>query len=138
MVHALRKIHSLLKPNGVLLDMRPALQHRGVGIRQEGRPVELGHFRELMDDDRAANRALQQVLRERLFRRTRQLKFQVYRYADTFEEFEDWYQEFVRDKPCKPSPRLVARVKSALLGQPKGTPIVINGPVIMNVLMKLP
>ena len=63
MVHALREAHRVIKPNGILIDLRPALVHRRVGIERAGRFRQLGRMYESLDDDREANRSVAYVLR---------------------------------------------------------------------------
>jgi hypothetical protein len=43
-VHALRRIHHSLRPDGVLLDLHPQPEHAGVEVWQEGRVERLGHI----------------------------------------------------------------------------------------------
>ena len=42
-MHALRRIHHSLRPDGVLLDLHPQPEHAGVEVWQEGRVERLGH-----------------------------------------------------------------------------------------------
>ena len=42
-MHALRRIHHSLGPEGVLLDLHPQPEHAGVEVWQEGRVERLGH-----------------------------------------------------------------------------------------------
>ncbi len=42
-MHALRRIHHSLRPEGVLLDLHPQPEHAGVEVWQEGRVERLGH-----------------------------------------------------------------------------------------------
>jgi len=71
MVRALREVHRVLRPNGVLLDLRPAAQHRRAGLGEGQRWHPIGAMREKFDDDHAADRAVRQVIREGLFRTRR-------------------------------------------------------------------
>src|SRR3989442_13338140 len=104
MVHALREDHRVLKPGGVLIDLRPAAEHRRVGIAHEGHIHAIARLNEVLEDDRAANRAVQRVVDGSLFRREKRYKFLVNRYADTFADFNAWLNEFSQLKPCHPAP----------------------------------
>src|SRR5215510_13314825 len=68
MGHALREAHRVLKPGGLLIDLRPAPAHRRVGIVSGGRYRRLGTTRESLDPDHAAGRALRRIRRTGLFR----------------------------------------------------------------------
>ncbi len=68
MVHALREARRVLKPGGLAIDLRPALAHRRVMVRRAGQAEPMGVMRETFDDDRAANRAVAQVVGQRLFK----------------------------------------------------------------------
>jgi hypothetical protein len=79
MVDALREIHRILAPRGILVDARPdsrvlayAERRRKGGFQRFG--VVKTSSAELAND-RASDRAIAQVVREKLFRRTRRGRF---------------------------------------------------------------
>src|SRR5258708_34087586 len=69
MVHALQEARRVLKPGGILIELRPAPIHRRVWITRGGGDQLLGAMSEVLDDDRAANQAVAEVLRSGLFTR---------------------------------------------------------------------
>lgn len=120
----------MLKPNGLLIDLRPAAVHRRVGISFRGRWRQLGVMREPLDDDRAANRAVLRVLNEGLLKRASRTQFDCLRVMDRLEEFRDFFE-------TTPSPDwLLERVASALADKRGKVKIVVRGPLTMQVLRK--
>src|SRR5262245_17063288 len=95
MVHALKEAQRVLKPGGILLDLRPAAAHRQVGIEQTGHYQRLGAMRERFDDDHAASRAVAAVMRQGLFKLERRERFGCRRIMDRLAEFRAWLDEFV-------------------------------------------
>jgi hypothetical protein len=83
MVHALRQAHRVLKPGGLLIDLRPAPAHRRVGIFSGGRHRRLGTTRESLDLDRAGERTVRRACRAGLFRLETSIRFDSRRVMDT-------------------------------------------------------
>ncbi len=137
MVHALQVVHRLLRPDGLLLDLRPAPIHRHVGIKEGDLYHDIGRLDEVLVDDRAADRAIREVISQGYYRRIHRDKFIVNRYLDSLDSFKDWYEEFSHDKPCKFNPRLVERVKTVQYSLTSQASLVITGPVIINLLKKI-
>lgn len=136
MVHALREAYRVLKSNGLLLDLRPAKVHRRAGILAAGRWRLIGSLRETFDDDAAADRAVSQVVKERLFRPGPRSQFQVDRRMDTMDEFEAWVEETVEEDPLASHRRLIDRVGRALARAPQGAVIAVRGPLVLRVMTK--
>ena len=136
MVHALHEARRVLKPNGLLVDLRPAAVHRRVGIRHAGRYQRLGTMRERFDDDYAANRAVDQVVRQGLFEAEKPIRFEVRRIMDTLDEFRAWTDEFVSLGKFRSHDWLVQRVEQALHPEHGNTKIVVSGPLDLRVLRK--
>src|SRR4249920_1284855 len=128
MVHALREAHRVLRPDGILLDMRPAPRHRRVGLGRDRRWRQVGVMRESFDKDRAANRAVAEVLRASLFRRGAHAEFVVDREMDTLEDFLTWLRDFGQRRPIASHEWLIQKLKRALAA--KEETIVGRGPVM--------
>jgi hypothetical protein len=137
MVHALHEAHRVLKPNGLLLDLRPGPKHRRVGIVRGRRWREVGAMREKFDDDRAANAAVAHVLREGLFRRQEKRQVDLRRSMDTLKDFRAWIDEFVQLADLPSHDWLIERVKHALIQERGKAKITVQGPLQMWVMRKL-
>jgi hypothetical protein len=136
MVHALTEAHRVLKPNGLLIDMRPAAKHRCAGLGEGKRWKLVGAMSEKFDDDIASDRAVKQVVREKLFRREFQIEFDLDRVMDTLQDFRAWLDDFSTDKiPSHDS--LYQKVERALEKEPVGTKITVRGPLKIGVMRKL-
>lgn len=136
MVHALHETRRVLKPNGLLLDLRPAAVHRRVGVMRAGRYLPLGVMREGFDDDVAANRAVAEVVHAGLFKMERRVRFECNRTMDSLAEFRAWLDEFVSQSKIPSHDWLLQRVRQALSVESTRTKIVIRGPLDLRVLTK--
>lgn len=79
MVHALREIHRVLAPGGILIDARPDSRVVAYVERRNGRRFErygiVNTSREERFNDQASDQAIASVLRERWFRSVRRGRF---------------------------------------------------------------
>jgi hypothetical protein len=135
MVHALRESRRVLRAGGLLIDLRPAITHRRLDIRQAGRTTPLGAMHETFDEDRAANRAVRLVLRKGLFRQLTVTTFECNRNLDTIGELKDWLSEFDEAEGLPAHNRLLERARHAWKPGGKGK-IVIHAPLVMRVLIR--
>jgi SAM-dependent methyltransferase len=133
MVHALREARRVLKPGCILIDLRPAISHRRVGIREGGSFRDLGIMDETFDKDRAANRAVSYALRTGFFKLEAVRKFDCNRVLDTADEFRDWLSEYV-DFRSPAHERLIRKVEDAYKAARGRRRIVVNAPLVMRVL----
>jgi hypothetical protein len=136
MVHALLEAHRVLVPGGILLDLRPAIVHREVGIARAGRYQRVGRMHERFHDDRAASQAVADVVRQGLLKPAGRIRFGCNRYLDSPRELAAWWDEFVRKGKLPPHDRLVQSIERAFLAAPAGTRVVVKGPVDLKVLYK--
>jgi hypothetical protein len=137
MVHALHEAHRVLKPDGILIDLRPAPRHRRVGLGQSTQWRLVGVMRETFDDDHAADHAVVQVLREGLFRREARFEFDLDRVMDTVKDFQAWLDDFVRQGEFPSHAWLLKRLARAQSNLRPHTKIVVRGLLRLSVMRKL-
>lgn len=136
MVHALHEAWRILRPDGLLIDLRPAAVHRRVGLMQAERYRPVGVMRERFDDDRAADRAVAEVEREGRFKLERRTVFACNRTVDSLDEFQEWLADFVKLGKLPSHDWLVRRVKRMLDGSGGKARIVVSGPMVLRALSK--
>lgn len=95
MVHALQQIHNLLKPDGLLIDIRPNGE-----LVQLIRPLDdgehfIGYLQETDDyiEYRQAAAAVQEVVAAGLFRIKKAREFTFQTHADSFTELKTFLDE---------------------------------------------
>lgn len=88
-VHALRHIHTALRPQGVLLDVHPEPQHALVELHRGDQIIAVGQIDETEDirDITAARAALCQVIAEGLFVAEDE---QTFEFVHHFDSVETW------------------------------------------------
>jgi hypothetical protein len=136
MVHALHQCHRVLRPEGALIDLRPAAVHRLVGIEKAGRFRRIDIMRERFSDERAADRAIARVVRQGLFEVQERRRFPCDRRMGTLRELEDWLEEPVHLRKWPRHEWLVKRLAARLQEGRAGTRIVVRGPMDLCVLRK--
>jgi SAM-dependent methyltransferase len=137
MVHALREAHRVLRPGGLLVDLRPAAKHRRIGLGQGRRWRLVGVMRETFDEDHAANRAVARVVRDGLFQRQARAEFGLDRVMDRMEDFHRWLEEFGKRRTVAAHGWLIRRLERALVTRPRRVRIVARGPMTLQVLRRL-
>ena len=102
MVHALAEVRRILKPDGILIDIRPLSGTWPIEVASIREVKKTGHvddFPEPLKADRASNEAMQDVEARGWFSRDRQ-EFFSYSYSwDMPSDMEEWiadeWQDFV-------------------------------------------
>ena len=95
MVHALDEIHRTLKPNGILIDLRPVSENWTVEIHaSSGSPVAgyLVDTPEARADDEAAFAAMRDVEGRGWFVREEEQEFAYFYYWDTPSEMKEFLE----------------------------------------------
>lgn len=136
MVHALLEAHRVLKHGGLLLDLRPAIMHRRVGIVENGEYKLLWRMREGFDDDHAADRAVDDVIERGLFNQTGRTSFPCFRVMDNIGEFREWLLDFVERNKHESHDWLDRRLEKKLAASPPKTKIAVRAPLVLRVLGK--
>ncbi len=156
MVRALREAERVLKPGGLLIDLRPSIRHRRLSVVRGGQAQPVGAMRETFEDDHAANRAVAVVTGRntktlRVFktlrvwparpplRFIRRTQIDCERVMDGLDDFRDWLADFKSlNDPLPPHDFLVERLARALAQRPGRAKVVVDGPLEMRLLMKRP
>ena len=113
MVHALQEAWRVLKPDGILIDLRPAIRHCRVGVLRSGRFEELGAAREEFEGSRAANRAVARILARKIFRQTRRKVFACDVVFGSPGALREWIGAFAADQGSCALERLIQRADAA-------------------------
>ncbi len=99
MVHALEKIHWLLKPGGRLIDIHPSGDPPPIEVYMGGQTRVIGWMKETDDfiEYGQASDALAQVVRAGLFSVERDGTFEFTTYADSVAELRDYLSKEWKD-----------------------------------------
>lgn len=96
MVHALREVHRVIAPNGILLDLRPLDERWPVEIESAREIQQVGRLLDselAVESDLASNRAMEQAAAEKLFVREQEEFFPFFYYWDTPNEMQTFIDE---------------------------------------------
>lgn len=104
MVHALEKVHGLLRPAGMLIDIHPSAEPPAIQVRIGSKIYEAGWLRETDDylEYEEADRALAQAIDRGLYALERQAQFSFTTHAPTLRDLqqhleEEWQDAFIED-----------------------------------------
>lgn len=96
MVHALSEIRRVLLPDGILIDLRPVLDHWPIEVASARDVRGTGRIQDLpsgIADDEAANRSSAQAEQDGWFIRQAEDFFPFVYSWDTPSEMEEWIEE---------------------------------------------
>jgi hypothetical protein len=96
MVHALNEIQRVLAPNGILIDLRPLAGSWPIEVASAREIKEAGHASDMpagVEDDQAANQAVQQAAEQKWFRREREEFFPFFYYWDSPNEMKEYIDD---------------------------------------------
>jgi len=134
MVHALREARRLLKPDGLLIDLRPAVEHCRVGILRAGRFTDMGITYGSLEGARAADRAVSRVLARKLFRQVLRVRLKCDVVFSSPSALREWLADFNDSEGGPAEERLVQRVAGASRRGRKKSRIAVRIPLVMRVL----
>ncbi len=136
MVHALRRIHGSLQPEGLLLDLHPQPERVGVEVWQCGRVERLGHLEDEEDvtDILDARRLLDQVEADGWFLTERRKFFDL---LSHFPSTEDWIEYQAREGYTTVIPEEVLASADRMLASKDGE-FVVREPIRASLLKRLP
>lgn len=100
MVHALDEIRRTLKPNGILIDLRPVEDHWSVEVASQQNILTAGQLTDMpigKADDEAAFRAMREVEARGWFTREREEEFSFFYYWDTPSEMKEFMEKEWKD-----------------------------------------
>lgn len=95
MVHALQRLHRVLIPDGVLIDLRPAIMYRRVSISRGKRPIHLGELDDDFTLDYAADAAMERVARRNMFHLEHRERIVVRRYFDSTKGLVEYIEDSI-------------------------------------------
>ena len=135
MVHALTEAQRSLKPNGILIDLRPSPKRRQVGLGMGKNWKSLGAMRETFEDDYASNLAVKQVIKPGLFTLESTTTFELDRVMDTLDDFRKMLSDFSAERLANHQ-WLIDRIEKVQKKTRSRKKIVVRGPMVLNVLKK--
>jgi len=97
MVHALEKIHRLLKPDGFLIDIHPVAEHSSIEIHQNGKIDLVGQLEvsQWCVDFREADKALDEIVQRGIFSVEQKGTFDTLTYYDSASEMGAAHKESI-------------------------------------------
>ena len=129
MVHALEKIHRLLKPGGILIDIHPPPEPSSIDVRVDDRTHAAGWLHETDDygDYEAADEALAAIVARGLFVIERRGIFSFLTYADTLAELRTYLTEEWED--ARIDDVTAARIEELMTAPDRDKEIILREPV---------
>ena len=126
MVHALEKVHGLLKPRGVMIDVQEIPYWRWLGVLgNEGLRLIKSHTgSKKFENNRQAFAALAVVIDQGLFALDEERTFDAYTHADSVEDLVEYFTSPI-------SENTVQRLKDLLEQAGEGAKIVVRQPTRM-------
>ncbi len=96
MVDALRETRRVLATDSILIDIRPLLNEWPIEVASQAGHIEAGRatdLKEPLEDDAAANAAMQEAVSAAIFTRELQQDVSIFYYWDTPKEMETYLAE---------------------------------------------
>ena len=130
MVHALREIHRVLKPNGTLIDLRPHFGDRIVEVMLSVATVRAGEIDSSATetDKYEANTAIQKVVADGLFRLEHDEVFNYVADIDTVDDLRE-YGESLEESILPET--VVAQVEALIADETDDFSIQVRRPMMI-------
>ena len=95
MVHALERIHNLLRPEGMLINIQPTGVPRSLELHDDAGVTHVGWIghRLSFELQKQAQKAVEEVIEDGLFMVESKRTFPFLYQADTFSELQEWLAE---------------------------------------------
>lgn len=137
MVHALKEIHRLLKPGGLLIDIHPASEPSPIEIHQNENIDLVGHLKvhQWCLDYQQADNALTEIIQRGLYSLEKKDEFDTLTYYETAEEmgasFKESIHKYARDarsaeEAALHAGRLAAKVEKRMQDADSGTKLAMR------------
>ena len=136
MVHALTEAQRSLKPNGILIDLRPSPKARQVGLGVGRNWESQGAMRETFEEDYASNRAVKQVISSGFFKLESSTTFELDRVMDTLDDFRKMLSDFSVER-LNNHLWLIEKIEKMQKETGSRKKITVRGPMVLNVLKKI-
>jgi hypothetical protein len=138
MVHALQEAWRVLRPKGMMIDLRPASRHGRVGLLQSSRFIPAAEMEENLQYYRDAGTALEEAKRQGWFEAGGQGHFDLITEFDSLESLRMWLYDFQDEAPHTNSDRLVKVVGDAMQALQAPAQVAAQVPFVLNVCRRLP
>jgi hypothetical protein len=96
MVHALDEIRRTIKPNGILIDLRPVEANWSVEVSSSAGHQLAGRLNDMptgLEDDEAAFKAMREVESRKWYIKEKEEEFSFFYYWDTPSEMKDFMED---------------------------------------------
>ena len=129
MVHALKKVHSLLKRGGVMIDMQEIPYWRWLGVLSpDGLRLIKSHVGRLkFEHNRKAFRAMSQIIDDGLFALEDERTFDAFTHADSTDDLFEFYT-------APPDEETIQSLNELLEKGGEGAKVVVRQPTRMVLL----
>lgn len=131
MVHTLHDIHRILKPHGTLIDLRPDASNSPVMLDLASVTLHVGEVdsSRTYDEKWAADKAMQHVVDDGLFKLDHQTTFHIVDDLDTVEDLRVYRESFNRSVLAD---HVIERVAELILDEDDDYRIRVLSPMVIT------
>ena len=135
-MHALQEAWRVLKPDGILIDLRPATEQSRVGITRAGQFSQIGETLISFDDFMAADQAFNQVIQMGRFTPRHSDQFLCTLITPSYKQLREWIYDPEQPDSEQHSDWLVNQVRQAMKAEPSPVKMMISHQIVLRVLDK--